>query len=82
MSGPFARSLRIHGAMLRDALRPGQPMAPLHLRRAAMLAAGLPPYLAVQASHWLGFGLDALCFRDAHKESLQAPLFVLGIPRS
>lgn len=82
MSGALARSLRVHAAMLRDSLRPGQGMAPMTLRRAATLAVGMPPYLALQGTHWLGFGLDAVCFRRANETRLEAPLFVLGIPRS
>lgn len=82
MKGALSRSLRIHGQMLRDSLRPGQTLAPLTLRRAASLAVGLPPYLALQGTHWMGFGLDAVCFPRAANVRLEAPLFVLGIPRS
>ena len=83
MNAPFARSLRIHSALLRDALRPGQALAaPLGVRRTSTLAAAVPPYLALQACHWLGFGADALCFRSARQQPLTSPLFVLGIPRS
>lgn len=62
---------------------PGQhPAAPLRLRRALFLLVGFPAFLALQFVHWLGFLLDE-CFFSAYRGvKVDAPVFILGIPRS
>jgi hypothetical protein len=42
----------------------------------------LPPFLLLQAMHWIGFLVDELVFRGYRRVEVRAPLFVLGLPRS
>lgn len=77
------RSVRAHTDWLVSALRPSQNQAaPLTARRAAALIIGVPPYLMLQASHWLGFALDELFFSEYRQVEVRRPLFIVGLPRS
>jgi hypothetical protein len=57
----------------RSALRP---------RRVLIMLGFLPLFAFVQALHWLGFLLDDLFFRGWRRVQVEAPVFVLGVPRS
>ncbi|MDJ0701086.1 MAG: sulfotransferase [Woeseiaceae bacterium] len=46
------------------------------------LLLALPPFLAWQLLHWLGFLLDEVFFRGYRNVEVREPLFVLGPPRS
>lgn len=77
------RSLRLHASWLARAVLPNQhPGAPLTLRRAAALALGVPPYLLLQTSHWLGFALDEVLYPGDCNTPIEKPVFILGLPRS
>lgn len=82
MFAALTRSLRLHGTWIGQALRPGQSAAPLTPRRVATLALGLPPYLTLQSLHWLGFALDEVLYPGYRRQRIEAPLFILGVPRS
>lgn len=83
MKATAQRSLRAHADWLARAIRPGQhPGAPLSTRRVAALAVGVPPYLLLQATHWLGFALDELLFAEYRDVDIEQPVFILGLPRS
>ena len=81
MSSALRRSLRVHGQMLRTAWtdQADAPRQPGRLLRLGALAA---PYAAAQAVHWVGFALDELTHSDYRSVAVDAPLFVVGIPRS
>jgi hypothetical protein len=51
-------------------------------RRLALLAVGLPAFLALQALHWIGFLLDDLLVSEYREIRVRDPLFVVGLPRS
>lgn len=57
----------------RSALRP---------RRVLIMLGFLPVFAFGQALHWLGFLLDDLFFRGWRRVRVEAPVFVLGVPRS
>lgn len=42
----------------------------------------LPLFILLQASHWIGFLVDAVFFPEHREIPLEPPLFVTGIPRS
>lgn len=42
----------------------------------------IPFFLLLQASHWIGFFMDALIFKDYRHIAIRSPLFITGIPRS
>lgn len=56
--------------------------APLRWRRVLVMLGFLPLFAFGQALHWLGFLLDDLFFRGWRRVPIQAPVFVLGVPRS
>lgn len=77
------RSLRLHARWIAEAVSPGaHPAAPLTPRRAMTLAAMLPPYAALQATHLAAFALDTVLYPREARTDTGDPLFVLGIPRS
>lgn len=47
-----------------------------------LLLLGLPMFIVLQCLHWLGFLLDEILFPGYRRVELQAPVFVLGPPRS
>lgn len=79
----FFQSLIRHFAWWIASLRPGQHEgAPLGGRRLLFLLLFYPAFLALQLVHWLGFLCDEILFGGYRKVAIQAPVFVLGIPRS
>jgi hypothetical protein len=46
------------------------------------MAGFLPLLFLLQSMHWLGFLLDEVLFRGYRKVSVQAPVFIVGVPRS
>jgi hypothetical protein len=56
--------------------------SPIRPRRLLIMLGFLPVFAVVQGIHWLGFLLDELFFRGYRRVQIQAPLFVLGVPRS
>ncbi len=76
---PRGRLLR---RLLREALRAPGATGPLNARRLVALALFLPPFLVLQAVHWLGFLLDDLLFPGYRDVEVTEPLFVVGLPRS
>lgn len=52
------------------------------LRQLCVVWGLLPFFLFLQFSHWLGFLIDELCFRQYRLIKVQSPIFVTGIPRS
>ncbi len=56
--------------------------APLSWRRVLVMLGFLPVFALGQGLHWLGFLLDDLFFRGWRRVSVEAPVFVLGVPRS
>jgi hypothetical protein len=50
-------------------------------RRLALLVLW-PGFWLLQCLHWLGFVVDALCFRGDRRVQVHEPLFVVGPPRS
>ncbi|WP_462320066.1 sulfotransferase [Halochromatium sp.] len=56
--------------------------APVRWRRVIVMLGFLPVFALGQALHWLGFLLDDLFFRGWRRVSIDAPVFVLGVPRS
>jgi hypothetical protein len=56
--------------------------APLRLRRVLVMLGFLPLFAFGQLMHWLGFLLDDILFRGWRRVRVEAPLFVLGVPRS
>ncbi|MEA3638848.1 MAG: sulfotransferase [Lamprobacter sp.] len=56
--------------------------AALRPRRLLIMLGFLPIFAFGQALHWLGFLLDDLFFRGWRRVRVEAPLFVLGVPRS
>ena len=74
--------LRLVGRLLRLALRRPGATGPVSARRVALLAVGLPAFLALQALHWIGFLLDDLLVPGYREIRVRAPLFVVGMPRS
>jgi len=51
-------------------------------KRFVVMTAFLPPFLLLQAVHWIGFFLDDLFFRGYQRVAVKKPLFVVGVPRS
>ncbi len=56
--------------------------ARLGWRRVLVMLGFLPVFALGQGLHWLGFLLDDLFFRGWRRVSIEAPIFVLGVPRS
>jgi hypothetical protein len=56
--------------------------ARLSFRRVAVMMGFLPPFLLLQAIHWIGFALDDLLFPGYRKVEIREPLFIVGVPRS
>jgi len=56
--------------------------ANLQPRRILVMLGFLPLFALGQGLHWLGFLLDDLFFRGWRRVSVEAPVFVLGVPRS
>jgi len=54
---------------------------PAARRMLALLVLG-PPFLALQAVHWIGFLLDEVLFPGFRDIRVRRPLFVVGMPRS
>jgi hypothetical protein len=52
------------------------------IRRLAVMGVFVPLFALVQSVHWLGFLLDEIFFRGYRRVEIQAPVFVLGVPRS
>ena len=73
-----ASLLRLYRQTLKAPWRTG----PLGLRRLVMLSLFVPAFLALQTVHWLFFRLDDLLFPGYREVAVDAPLFVVGIPRS
>jgi hypothetical protein len=73
---------RFWAMSLRALTRSPDGAAPLRPRRVLVLLAFLPVFLVVQIIHWLGFLLDDLLFRGWRRVQVDAPVFVLGVPRS
>lgn len=63
-------------------LRPGDPRAPLRLRRAVILVGALPLLLSVQLLHALFLLLDEVVFPGYRRVDVGHALFIVGIPRS
>lgn len=77
------RSLACQAHWLRDGLRAElSGLPPRNARRLLTLTGLLPPFITLQALHWLGFAADALAFRQEADTPVDTPLFVVGIPRS
>lgn len=51
-------------------------------RRTLALLVVAPPFLALQAVHWIGFLLDEILFPEYRDIPVREPLFVVGMPRS
>ncbi len=52
------------------------------LQRVVVLTVFLPGFALLQAVHWLGFFLDEIFFRGYRSVRIEAPMFVVGVPRS
>ncbi|HKK18646.1 MAG TPA: sulfotransferase [Opitutales bacterium] len=79
----FFQSLVRHFSWWAASLWPGRHEgAPLGGRRLLFLLLFYPAFLAFQCLHWLGFGCDELFFPSYRKVSVEAPVFILGVPRS
>lgn len=77
------RSLGLHLRWIAGATTPAADAGVARpASRALKLAAALPPYTALQLAHAAGFAADRVFFRAEREQTLPAPLFVLGIPRS
>lgn len=70
------------GTLLREALGAPGTGGPVTLRRLLALALVLPPFLLLQALHWMGFWLDDVLYSGFRKVEVREPLFVVGLPRS
>lgn len=70
------------GSLLAGALRALTTGGPLGPRRLLVLLLLLPPFVALQLCHWLGFVLDDLLVPEYRDTEVRAPLFVVGLPRS
>lgn len=74
-----ARALRL----IRQVVLPSRFPGPVpYLQRLLVLSLLLPPLLLLQLVHWAGFLLDEILFRGYRRIEVQAPIFVLGVPRS
>lgn len=73
---------RYLGWWLNALVRWRDPLAPMTLRRAAVLLLGMPLFLLVQLIHAVCLLLDELLFPGYRKVVIKQPLFVTGIPRS
>lgn len=81
-SAVLRRSLRLHARWLAHALSHSNPLTPPGRRRIALLTLAAPPYLTLQAAHWLGFALDGLISRGDRAVEVGDALFIVGVPRS
>ena len=68
--------------LIRHALFPSGSAGPATARRGLALALVVPPFLILQAVHWVAFLVDDLLYRDFRDTPVREPLFVLGLPRS
>lgn len=83
MLGLFFQSLIRHFAWWAASLWPGRHEgAPLNVRRLLFLLLLYPAFLGLQCLHWLGFLCDEIFFAAFRKVTVDAPVFILGIPRS
>jgi hypothetical protein len=73
---------RFIGLIGSSLLRSPDGQAPLRPRRVLVMVAFLPVFAFGQALHWLGFLLDDIFFRGWRRVPIDAPVFVLGVPRS
>lgn len=79
----FLKSGARLASLLRQAVFPVPfPGSRAWRRRVAVLALCLPPFLALQLMHWIGFLLDEVLFRGYRRIDVREPVFVLGVPRS
>jgi len=79
----FFESLVQHFGWWLAALWPGRHAgAPLSARRLLFLLLLYPAFLVLQLLHWLGLLCDELFFRGYRRVEVNAPVFILGIPRS
>lgn len=74
--------LALVARLVRHTLVPPGGGGPRTLRRGLALLLFVPPFLALQAVHWLGFLLDEILFRGYRRVEVREPLFVVGMPRS
>jgi hypothetical protein len=78
----FAESMIIYAAAWFGAFSPaGRRVAPLTPRRLVCLSL-FPLFLGLQLLHWLCLALDHLVFPAFRRQSIERPVFVLGVPRS
>ncbi|CAI8365127.1 MAG: Uncharacterised protein [Opitutia bacterium UBA7350] len=83
MVAVFFRSLTLHLSWFIRSFWPGKhPAAPLSCYRVCILLLGMPLFACLQCMHWLGFLADEIFFRAYRKVSVNAPIFITGIPRS
>ena len=78
----FDSCLRYGRLIIRSLLPRGGGVAPLSLKRLAVMAMFLPVFGLLQACHWLGFLLDEIFFRRYNTIAVRQPLFIVGVPRS
>jgi hypothetical protein len=62
--------------------RRGRRIAPLGIRRLALLLVAFPLFLALQLLHWLGLLLDELLYPAYRSQRIDQPVFIIGVPRS
>lgn len=79
----FLQSIIRHFAWWLASLWPGRHgAAPLSGWRLLFLLIFYPLFLALQLVHWLGFLCDEFFFPSYRKVEVNAPIFIIGIPRS
>ncbi|ADE55403.1 sulfotransferase [Coraliomargarita akajimensis] len=83
MLAVFLKSVGLHLSWFARSLLPGKhSAAPLSLKRVCLLLLAFPLFCSLQLLHWLGFLIDEILFRGYRKQSVKAPVFIGGIPRS
>jgi len=75
-------SFRLVIRLLRLTLLPPWPTGPRTAKRLGLLLLLVPPFLLLQAIHWIGFLLDEILFRGYKQVEIREPLFIVGLPRS
>lgn len=79
----FFQSIRLYLVWWLRSLYPGaHPGAPLSFRRLTLLLLAFPPFLLLQGIHWICLALDRWFFPRYRDVPVEAPVFIIGVPRS
>jgi uncharacterized membrane protein YdjX (TVP38/TMEM64 family) len=78
----FLNSAALFGKLAFTTFFPPKPHPRPGLKRCLVMLVFLPTFAILQLTHWFAFFLDELLFPRYRDIPIQAPLFIVGIPRS